>query len=252
MSTLSRRTTLRGLGAAVAATLLTPALAKPATASASGFATVIVGPHADDFYLRLSGYIITAADRGDATAAITLTDGAATSVGTKLGLTPAQVARIRLREDQHAWDHLTDSRGGTVTNLGLPDGSVTAQAAYNAIVARLSGMPGKPEAYLAVYPPDRTYAYVPSPTGGDAHPDHVALVHAGAMLASDGVTVRYAVHPSQAHRTGGTMAYDINDRQFLRVEAAGASYRTIGQRSVPAQFRHVLDAHGRTVIVRPR
>lgn len=244
--TLSRRSILAGLAAVPALAAIASTTAAPAAAAAS-YATVILSPHQDDETLRLSGYLTFMADRGDHVALINATDGAATRVGKDLGLSGAEVTRIRDREQAHAWAHLTDGRGTTAINLGFPDGAADARKIHAAVTRALSGMSGRPECYVAAYPNDRAHSYRPSARGGDNHPDHLACVQAGRMLAADGVTVRYAIHPSQVHRPGGT-AYDTTARQQLRVEAAVAAYKTIGQRSVPEEFRHVLDVRGRSVV----
>lgn len=222
------------------------AQARPAS---TGYASAVLSPHQDDETLRLSAYLAFMADRGDEVALINATDGSSTVVRGDLGLTRAETTRIRNREQRHAWAHLTDGRGPSVINLGFRDGSADARAIYLAVLAQLQGMGGDPECYVAAYPPDREHSYRPSARGGDNHPDHIACVEAGRMLAADGVTVRYAIHATQTHKPGGTV-YETTDRQFLRVEAAVASYRTIGQRSVPDQFREVLATRGRSVVSR--
>ena len=240
---MRRRTFLAGLAA-------TPLLAaaRPATVP-GGYATVVLSPHQDDETLRLSAYIQRMTDRGDSVALVCATDGAATSVGPRLGLTPAEVTRIRDREQAEAWAALTGGRGDAPVKLGLPDGAATAPQVYEATAATLDGMVGRPEVYVATYPPEGPFAYLPAPGAGDAHPDHVACVEAARMLAADGVTVRFAVHPYRTDASG-TAVYDMAAGEHYRLEAAVDAYRTIGQRSVPAQFDTLLAARGRTVVSR--
>lgn len=240
---MKRRTVLAGLAA-----LPVLAHARPALAT-SRYATVILAPHQDDETIRLSAYITHMADRGDDLALITVTDGSATSVRRRLGLTGAQTARWRDREQDTAWAWLTDGRGGPATRLGFTDGAADHRVVADAVADRLASMRGRPELYVATWHHDRPGAYVPGPGAGDAHPDHVACVLAARALAGDGVTVRYARHPERSHLTG-TQTYGTTDAQFLRVQAAVAAYRTVGQRSVPDQFRAVLAARGRSVITR--
>ena len=246
MSTLTRRSLLLG-AAAGAATLAAPA--PVLTAHAAEYATAVLAPHQDDEVLRLSGYITHMTDRGDSIALVTATDGAATSVGPRLGLTPREVTRIRDAEQEAAWHALTDGRGPVPVRLGLPDGGAEPGAIYRAVRRALEAMQGRPELYVSTYPPEGPFAYLPSATGGDAHPDHVACVAAARMLAADGVTVRYAIHPSRIDATG-TATYDTTGPQMTRVTRAVAAYREIGQRSVPAQFDAVLAARGRSVVSR--
>lgn len=246
---MKRRSLLAGM---LATPLLaaTPAFAEGGIVGNSNFATAILSPHQDDEIIRFAAYIIHAADRGDNLALIQATDGAATTIGRKLGLTPEETSRYRNREQFHSWDNLTDGRTGNVTYLNFPDGGAQANDLYRATKRALESMGGQHECYVATYPPDGPYAYIPNKTAGDAHPDHVACVEAGKMLAADGVVVRYAVHPTQAHRTGGTATYTTNEKEYWRVESAVAAYRTIGQRSTPKSFKYVLDFGGRSVITR--
>lgn len=243
---LSRRTTAKAILAAPILGMALSTIASPA--SAASYATVILSPHQDDETLRGSGYITFAADRGDSIRLVNVTNGAATGVRGKLGLTRAEIIRWRDREQSAAWDWLTDGRGGSIIRLGFEDGQAKRSSIRTAVQNQLSGMTGSPELYVATYPYDRPDAYIPSAGGGDAHVDHIACVQAARDLESDGVTVRYMRHPDKSNLSGAK--YDTTTKQFYRVQGAVAAYRTIGQRSVPEQFDSVLAARGRSVIVR--
>lgn len=245
---MNRRTLLMGMAAAPLLASLAPMTSQASTR----YSTVILAPHQDDEVLRLLGYSIFMADRGDNLALVTATNGSATQVGRDLRLTKAQVTRIRDREQRHAWEWVTDGRGGTPVNLGFQDGQAQAGAIHASVLALLAQMDGKPEVYVAAYPPDRKHSYLPSARGGDNHPDHIACVEAGRMLTADGVTVRYAIHPSRTSETEGTAAYKVSDDRVwsTRGLAAIEAYSTIGQRSVPEEFEHLRETRGRSVVAR--
>lgn len=222
---MQRRTLLAGLAAA-------PLIATAAPARANGYSTLVLAPHQDDETIRLAAYVAYAADRGDDISLLTATDGCATGVGRSLNLTRSQVTQWRNREQAAAWAWLTDGRG-EIHRAGLTDGRATRRQVRDAVAARLDAMPGNPELYVATWHHDK-----PGHHPGDEHPDHVACVLAARDLARDGVTVRYARHPSIEGR-GAT--YSPNVDQALRIEGAVGAYTVIGQRSVPTSLKAVLD-----------
>lgn len=218
----TRRTVL---GAALTA----PLLATTPAAATGGRLTVILSPHQDDEVIRLAPYITYATDRGDTIHLIQATDGAATSVGRRLGLDPATVTTWRNREQTHSWNWLTGGRG-QITRLGLPDGAATWGPIYNATrAALLEGGPGS-ELYVATWHHDR-----PDSHREDKHVDHVACVLAARQLQEEGWVVRYAAHPTATPR--GSFAYRAEGRQLLRIEGAVDSYGVIGQRSAPESLK---------------
>lgn len=230
---MNRRTILAG--AAALAALPAPAVAR----TSSGYSTLVLAPHQDDETIRLSAYIAFAADRGDDVSLLTATDGGATKVGGQLGLTRSKLTRWRNREQDAAWAWLTDGRGGQIHRAGLPDGGATRKAVRDALAARLSAMPGTPEVYVASWHHDKAGHYL-----GDEHPDHVACIMAARDMAADGVTVRYARHPTT---TGRGANYSPTDEQMLRIEGAVSAYTVIGHRSVAYQLNSVLSNPTTTV-----
>lgn len=246
MSTLTRRSILAGLAAAPALAAVANVTSAPRAAAAPGYATAVLSPHQDDEIIRLSGYMIMMADRGDAVSLVQATDGAATRVGTTLGLPPARIAQLRYREQAHAWDWLTDEKGkGQIYRLGLPDGG--GEGLTDAIYQRTSdvlwSMPGaKKELYVATLYPEHSLARTE-----DMHPDHIACARAAQRMAGDGVVVRYAVHP-KATGPGG-YSYHVPPEKRFRVEGAIAAYAVIGNRSTPSSLKHLMLTHGRTRVV---
>lgn len=206
---LSRRTLL---GAALASPLL--------TAAAPGRTTIALVPHPDDGVIRLAHYAVRAADRGDAMTLVAATDGEATSVAGRLGITPARVAAFRRTEQDHAWDWLTDGRG-TLVRLREPDGAARAEGILAGLRDVLATADGVPEVYVASWHPDR-----PGATMHDQHRDHVACVDAARVLQREGHLVRYAIHPTSPRR-GVTYRAATTD-QRVRVAAAVTSYAPIG------------------------
>lgn len=249
MNTLGRRAVLGGIFAIAAAPML------GGVSFAGGKrATIILAPHQDDEFIRLSSYIMLCFDRGDDLSLVTATDGAATSVGRRLGLTEAQTTLWRNREQESAWDWLTEGRGAKPVNLGFPDGSVKVGDIVNSIVSLLNGMEGDAEVYVAAYPPWANSAYIPAPGAGDDHVDHAACVEAGERLKKikirgKYIEVRYARHPVKTH-IGGTFSTQVtSEHQRLRLNAAFNCYKTIAYRSVPDQMKSVLETDGKNVIV---
>lgn len=219
MSTLTRRTALLGALAGVTATAAAPTIAH----AAAGRTTIILSPHQDDEVVRLAHYATIATDRGDAMVLVQATDGSATAVRTKLGVDGPTIARWRDREQALAWDWLTDGRG-TITHLGERDGAANADRIYTGLRSVVDTCAGAPEVYVATYIPDATGA-----VSADQHTDHVACVRAAQRLAADGVTVRFALHPTS--KRGGTSYRARNTQQAARVEGAVHAYQTVGRRS---------------------
>lgn len=247
---LSRRTALVGAAFGMASLPLLGATAAATQPDAKKRATLILSPHQDDETIRLGGYIAFSFDRGDDLSLVCVTDGAATNVAKKLGLSKSQTARWRNREQATAWDWLTDGKGAPPTNLGFPDGGAKVNQIVESTMDILRGMSGQPEVYVATFPPERKHAYIPYPKSGDAHVDHIACVRAGEILSGRGVIVRYARHPKKSHISGSSTYEMTTDHQMHRMRAAVDAYRTIGYRSVPDQLRAAVDTRGKSVIVR--
>lgn len=247
---VSRRNLLIGGGLGMAAM----GLSAPA-AQAKQYATVVLSPHQDDETLRLSGYVTYAADRGDDLALYSVTDGSSTSLRTRLGWTRERMTQVRDREQANAWGYLTNWRPDTpiyrLTKNGrrIQDGAASRVDIRNAVRSQLSKMTGQHELYVATWHHDRDGTYAPSPTAGDLHPDHIACILAARDLSAEGVIVRYARHPFYTH-ISGTASYAPTDSQFRRVRSAVDSYKEIGQRSVPAQFKKLIETRGKSVITR--
>lgn len=225
---INRRNLFIGAGAAALLSQATPALASQRT-------TVVLSPHPDDEVIRLSHYSAIAADRGDRMILVQATDGGATSVGRRLGLTPKETTRFRYREQDSAWSWLTDGRG-EVVRLGLPDGGAGASSIYSA-VKKIMANSAAPELYVATWHYDRSTS-----VSADKHRDHIACVDAGRRLGNEGYVVRYAIHPSANQR--GTTYFRRTVQQQLRVEGAVASYQPIGRRST-SNLDYVLNTSNR-------
>lgn len=216
---MRRRTLLAGL----AATPLLAAAPRIATAAPGRRTTVALVPHQDDGVIRLSPYAAIAADRGDRMILLAATDGARTSVGPRLGLTPEHVSAWRHREQRQAWEWLTDGRGEVIP-LGLPDGAATAADVLAGIRAVVDPAAPGVEVYVASYPPRH-----PGAVAADRHPDHVACIDAARTLDVEGTVVRYALHPTS--RARGTTYRARTLHQRIRVAQAVACYQAVGRRS---------------------
>lgn len=215
---VTRRLTLLG---ALALPIL--ATAVPA-AAAPGRTTIVLSPHQDDEVVRLSHYTTIAADRGDRMILAQATDGAATYVGSRLGLTGQQTSDWRHREQASAWSWLTDGRG-TIERLGEPDGAASSDRIYAGVREIVNANSDtQVEVYVATWHHDRATS-----VSADKHTDHVACVKAARRLGKEGVVVRYAVHPTATQK--GYSYYARNLQQELRVQAAVDAYRVIGRRS---------------------
>lgn len=199
--------------------------------------TYILAPHPDDELIRLSHYIAFAAARGDNIIVLQVTQGGATNVASKIGLTSNEVKRVRHLEQAAALGFLTNGTG-IIVSLGLEDGETSHESVLAAIRPIIGRPRGGTELYVASWHHDRIDSEV-----GDKHNDHVACVLAGRTLADEGHIVRYARHP--LGRQSGT-AYRASGReQEVRLEAAVNAYRAIGHRSVPNSIRAVLTTPSR-------
>lgn len=211
-------------------------------ADAPARTVVVLSPHQDDEANRLCAFAVVAADRGDTLELLQATDGAATGVGPREGLSPQTLTRWRDREQTAYWDWVTDGRG-TITRLGLPDGRADREWIRAALEARLSEAPGTPELYVATWHHDH-----PESHPADQHPDHVACVLAARDIRdASGLPVRFGRHAEHLDRAG-TLYHAASPEQRLRVEGALASYSVIAQRSVPASYRRMLENGGSSLV----
>lgn len=230
-TTLTRRNILAGIAAtgflASAATVTAP----QAAANSHARPTILVSPHPDDETLRGAGYVNWAISRGDTLVLLALTDGGATGMGRREGLTPAQVMERRRAEQVGAWSALTGGTG-TIVRAGIPDGAITADAATTAINQLLATYPGA-EVYVAARPSDDTK-------------DHREAC-AGAA-ASNAKVVRYMRAPADAG--GGTAIYSPPNPQACH-DAVASYWWTLGPRSSVGSIRNAMLAHGyRTRVTR--
>lgn len=186
-----------------------------------GRVTVVWSPHPDDETLRLSSYTTYAQRRGDILILVAVTDGGASDVKDRFGISAETMMSMRRAEQDEAWSVLTNGTGRTL-RLSLPDGAVTLSSVESSFdkvesVARLFNRPI--EHYVAA-------------TDKDVHPDHKAValgVLKKASLTRD--VVRFSMDPSL---TGTAMTYLGSDQNVL--EAAHQAYDQIGMYSVPALF----------------
>lgn len=232
MSTTTRRTLVAALAAAPLLAAAAPSVA------ASGRTTYVLVPHQDDEMSRLAHYLIMAALRGDRVVLIQVTDGAATGVRHRLGLTPGQTTAIRDLEQKAALGFLTGGRG-EIVRLGLPDGG----ANWRDVLAGAKKVIGAPaagkEVYVATWHHDHAESVQP-----DKHPDHAACVLAARQLAKEGHVVRYGRHPS-SKVTRGTSYFVRDAEQTARLRGAIESYRPIGWVSAPATFSLIATTRNR-------
>lgn len=210
---MKRRTLISGLAA-----LSVLGVARPSVAAFR--TTICLVPHPDDGVIRLSHYAVIASDRGDHMILAAATDGEATSVGPRKGLTRSQTARLRRMEQENAWNMLTAGTG-EIVRLDQPDGGARWQDIYAALSPMIVG---DTEVYVATWHHDRKGSVIE-----DKHRDHIACVEAARRLQRDGVTVRYAIHPSSKAR--GVTYRARNSYQRLRVEGAVAAFTPVGHRS---------------------
>lgn len=218
---ISRRTIL---GATVAAPVLATAMTTPA--QAAGRTTLIVTPHPDDEVLRGAGYANWATHRGDRMVLIAMTDGGATKMGPRDGLTRSQVETRRKAEQTLAWSMLTHGRG-EIYRAGLPDGAVTYSGALQVMRNVVKKYPGA-DVYVAAHPLD-----------GPASPDHIPVWQ--ACRDSGAAVVRYLKDPTYPGGGTGT-AYPV-DAKAAR-DAVDAYVWTLGRTSTVPEIRDALIASG--------
>lgn len=131
------------------------AFGTPASTANPARTTIIVSPHPDDEVLRAAGYINWAVgERGDHFVLLALSDGEATYMGKRDGLTTRQVANRRVSEQTAAFNRLTYGTG-TIVRTRLPDGGLRAADVTAAINAQLANYPGA-EVYCASHSGDET------------------------------------------------------------------------------------------------
>lgn len=209
--------------------------------------TWILIPHQDDALIRMSAYICYAADQGDEMRFLCATDGGATVVRKRLGLTYDQTVRYRNREQDHALAWLTDGKGAPVTRPMLPDGKATVRQVRAVLERELRAATYTPELYVATWLPDHKES-----VSADKHPDHRAVIQASLDVGkAHGLVVRAARHPATSKGKSG-VTYTATDQQMHRITAACAAFKLIGQNSVPDSIQAVLDHRGRTVVTGPR
>lgn len=243
---MSRRTILSasalsalGVMSAPSASAVTPKAATPRRV------TIVACPHPDDEAVRLSTYCVRAAVRGDQMILAQVTDGSATYVGTKLGLTKSQTTQWRYREQRQYWEWVTNGTG-EVRYLGLRDGSATPGEVYRGLSDILAALPSDvlPEVYVPTLPVDKRYS-----VSSDRHPDHLAVVDAAYRLHADGVIVRFARHVSVVGYRGGTH-YNPTAAEALVAKNAINAYRPVGMVST-SNLVEAQKVGGKSVIIRP-
>lgn len=219
MTDVSRRALL-GVAAATAAT----SVALPA--AAAGRTTIIVSPHPDDEVLRGAGYANYATHRGDRMILVAMTDGGATSMGSRFYLSRSQVEHRRRNEQELAWSMLTHGKG-EVIRMGLPDGAVTYDAALAAMQRIVAQYPGA-EIYVAAHPWD-----------GSASPDHIPIWQ--ACRDSGATVVRYLKDPTYSGGATGTVyPVDVNAAK----DSVTSYVWTLGRSSSVRSIRDALIASG--------
>lgn len=213
------------VGVGLAATSASVGLGVPkAGAAEAARTTIVLSPHPDDEAIRLSHYAVIAADRGDKMILVQASDGSATGVRRRLGLSYDEITRYRYREQDSAWSWLTDGRG-SIVRLGLPDAGVRQNDVYSGVRSLInSEATNNIEVYVATWHYDR-----PTSVPADKHSDHRAVVDAARRFGAEGLVVRYAIHPTANQR--GTTYFQRTTQQKVRVEGAAAAYQPIGRKS---------------------
>lgn len=230
MSEMTRRSFT--LGAAAAATLLTTVA--PPAAQAARRTTIIVAPHPDDEVLRGAGYVNFCAQRGDKLILLALTDGDATMMGPRDGLTPQEVAYRRRAEQAASWAALTYG-SGQIVRKGYRDGAITQAGVRTALAAVVADNPGA-EVYAACSPTDTT-------------PDHINTAQ-GCLQVPAAKVVRFFKSPVEGG--GGTATYYPPDVSAAQA-AVAAYWWTLGPTSSVGSTRNALVRSGyRSRSVRPR
>jgi LmbE family N-acetylglucosaminyl deacetylase len=189
----------------------------PRGQAATPITTVIVTPHPDDEVLRLTGYVRHAAHRGDRLILVAVTDGGATGIRTKLGLSVDQLKAVRRAEQAAAWSYLTDH--GDIIRLGLEDGDVPAHK--DLITSRLKELAGQ-------YPGAQFYV---AARLDDFHADHRAV--AEAVRDTGARVVRYS---RAATDTGNGTVYRPPAGYEWGAARADAAYTEVGHASVAPSF----------------
>ena len=228
---LTRRSvllTLAALAVPASAVATTPSAAAATTGPASApppappvagprRTTIVYAPHPDDEVLRLSAVVTAARQRGDRLVLVAVTDGSASSLGPARGMSPEQVAEVRVAEQAAAWAALAGP-GAPVVRLRYPDGGVRAAA-----------LAGIARALDARYGPDAHH--VAACHAGDSNRDHVAV---GQGLAAAGLgSLRCALAAPDIATGPGELVPQVDP---AAAQAADAAYAPFGHGSVPGEF----------------
>lgn len=198
--------------------------------------TVVWSPHPDDETLRLTSYTLAARDHGDVLILAAVTDGGASGVKDRLGITSQQMMNMRISEQTEAWYALTYGRG-RIIRLGLPDGGVTGlgmRAAFDRVQKIAESYHAPIEHYVAA-------------SLKDAHPDHRIVadtVYRKAAVAH--AVCRFSLDPLQ---TGSGATY-VSEYQ-LSAEGAHQAYDQIGIISVAPLFKALHDHRHFSRIIPP-
>lgn len=184
--------------------------------------TVVWSPHPDDETLRLTGYALYAKSKGDIMILVAVTDGGASAVKTRLGITADELMALRRAEQDAAWAALTGG-AGKVIRLGAADGKVSQWDIARAFP--------KVQEIAASY--GRRVEHYVAASVYDTHPDHRVVAKSvtyRAFLA--GVVSRHSRPPESS--SSGTR-YKVVDT--AAAEAAHNAYRQVGMLSVGSLFR---------------
>lgn len=155
---------------------------------------------------------------------LAVSDGGATAMGRKEGLSANAVAERRAAEQVGAWSSLTYGTG-VIHRLGLPDGRISHSDVLAGIRNTLSRYPDA-EVYAACHPLDTTA-------------DHIATWQ--ACRDSGASVVRYLKDPTQGGGATGTH-YPVSTRAAQ--EAMEAYWWTLGRRSSVGYLRDAMLASG--------
>lgn len=208
----------------LAGALVSLGCAPVAPAAIGQTATVIWSPHPDDETLRLLAYTQIVANRGDYILLEAVTDGEASSVKERLGLTTEQLAAKRRLEQTNAYGFSSFTKG-TIERLYMPDGGVQEMAICSkaqAVDSHLKSMGYKVEHYIAA-------------SSKDVHPDHRAVASGVNRCVPTGTVVRVSKAPDQ---TGGWAYSPTNWQAAVNADNA---YKEIGWLSTPDLFQKMRD-----------
>lgn len=230
-----RRTVLRAAAALGISGAGVAWLDRTGFASADTSPAVFVTPHQDDEVLAGGPLLTLLLDAGRPCHVVGLTNGNATGVGPKLGLTKAQTATARWLEQTAADQALI---GEAPVSLGfVNDGTLTADEAEEVFGLLVHLMPG---------------ALIMTTSQHDIHADHkAAALGLSRQVTRYGVDHRYCLSQSNdgAATVLTTDVVPMITPAYTRLSSAVTEYRLvdvpngrygIAGQSVPAQFDHIL------------